>query len=51
MALVDRRDVVGLLVAGEVEVRLLVDLGEEAFGLRAERVDLPLFERLGHAGS
>ena len=51
VALVDRRDVVGLLVAGEVEVRLFVDLGEEAFGLRAERVDLTLFERLGHAGS
>jgi hypothetical protein len=51
VALVDRRDVVGLLVAGEVEVRLFVDLGEEALGLRAQGVDLLLFERLGHAGS
>ena len=49
--LVDRREVERLLVAGEVEVRLLVELGEEAVGVRAERVDLPLLERLRHAGS
>ena len=50
VALVDRRDVVRLLVAGEVEVGLLVDLGEEALGVSAERVDLPLLERLRPCG-
>ena len=49
--LVDRRDVVRLLEAREVEVGLLVELGDEAVGVRAERVDLPLLERLRHAGS
>ena len=49
--LVDRRDVVRLLEAREVEVGLLVELRDEAVGVRAERVDLPLLERLRHAGS
>ena len=49
--LVDRREVVALLVAGEVEVGLLVELRHEAVGVRAERVDLSLLERLRHAGS
>ena len=49
--LVDRRELVGLLETREVEVGLLVELREEAVGVRAERVDLPLLERLRHAGS
>ena len=49
--LVDGRDVVRLLEAREVEVGLLVELRDEAVGVRAERVDLPLLERLRHAGS
>ena len=38
--LVDRDEVVGLLVSGEMEVRLLVELGDEAVGLLAEGVQL-----------
>jgi hypothetical protein len=49
--LVDRREIVRLLEAREVEVRLLVHLREEAVGVCAERVDLSLLERLRHAGS
>ena len=49
--LVDRRDVEGLLEPGEVEVGLLVELGEEPIRVLAEFVDLPLLERLRHAGS
>jgi len=48
---VDRGEVVRLLEAREVEVRLLVELREEPVRIRAERVDLPLVERLRHAGS
>jgi hypothetical protein len=49
--LVDRREVIRLLEAREVEVGLLVELGDEAIGLRADGVDLPLLKRLRHAGS
>ena len=38
------------LMPGEVEVRLLVELGDEAVGVGAERVDLPLAERLRACG-
>ena len=48
---VDRGEVVRLLEAREVEVRLLVELGEKPVGVCAERVDLSLLERLRHAGS
>ena len=34
-----------------MEVGLLVELCDEAFGVCAERVDLPLLKRLRHAGS
>ena len=49
--LVDRREIVRLLEAREVEVCLLAELRVEAVAVRAERVDLTLFERLRHAGS
>ena len=48
--LVDRHEVVAVLDPGEVEVRLLVELGDEAVGLGAEPVELPLAERLCHGG-
>ena len=48
VALVDRHQVVGLLQAGEVEVGLLVELRDEAVGLRPEGVELPLVERRRH---
>jgi hypothetical protein len=51
VALVDRRELVRLLLAGEMQVRLLVHLREEAVGVCAERIDLSLLERLRHAGS
>ena len=51
VTLVDRSQLVGVLVPCEVEVGLLVELRDEAVGLRAERVDLPLLKRLRHAGS
>ena len=40
VALVDRDEVVGLLLSGEVEIRLLVELGDEPVGVLAERVEL-----------
>ena len=40
VALVDLLELERLLVAGEVEVVLLVELGDEAVGLVAERVEL-----------
>ena len=42
VALVDRHEVVGLLEAREVEVGLLVELGDEAVGVLAEGVELSL---------
>src|SRR4029077_16247599 len=48
VALVDRDEVVGVLVPGEMEVRLLVELGDEAVGVLAERVELTLAERGRH---
>ena len=49
--LVDRPYFICLFQARKVEVGLLVELRDEAVGVRAERVDLPLLERLRHAGS
>ena len=48
VALVDRRDVVRLLLAREMEVRLLVELRAEPLGLGGERVDLAFGKRLRH---
>src|SRR5579864_3197991 len=48
VALVDRDEVVGLLVAREVEIRLLVQLRDEAVSVVAEGVELSLAERRGH---
>ena len=42
VALVDRDEVVRLLLPGEVEVRLLVELRDEPVGVLAERVELTL---------
>src|SRR5262249_43378366 len=49
--LVDCREVQRLLEARVVEIGLFVELRDEAVGVRAQRVDLPLLERLRHAGS
>ena len=49
--LVDRGQLVAVLEAGEVEVRLLVQLGDEAIGVLAQVVELTLAQRLGHRGS
>ena len=51
MALVDGRHLVRFLEAPEVEVVLLVELGKQAVGVCAQRVDLSLLERFRHAGS
>src|SRR5262249_12387064 len=48
VALVDLRDVVRVLLAREMEVRLLVELGAEALGLGGEPVDFALLKRLRH---
>ena len=48
VALVDRREVVRLLLAGEVEVRLLVELRAEPLRLGGEIVDLALLKRFCH---
>ena len=47
VALVDRLDVERLLVAGVVEVVLLVELGDEAVGVVAEGIELAGREGLG----
>ena len=47
VARVDRLDLEGLLVARVVEVALLVELGDEAVGLVAERIQLAGCRKLG----
>ena len=48
MALVDRRDVVGVLLSGEMEVLLFVELPDELLGVGGEAVDFPFLKRLRH---
>ena len=49
--LVDRLELERLLVAGVVEVVLLVELGDEAVGVVAEGVELAACQGLGGHGS
>ena len=51
VALVDRLEVERLLVAGVVEIELLVQLGDEAVGVVAEGVELTAGQGLGGQGS
>ena len=51
VALVDRLEVERLLVAGVVEIVLLVQFGDEAVGVVAERVQLAACQGLGGHGS
>ena len=48
VALVDRRDVVRVLLPREVEVLLLVELGDKPLGLGGEPVEFPFLKRFRH---
>src|SRR5207237_3151095 len=51
VTLVDRRQLERVLQPREMEVRLLVQLGDEAVGVLAQFVELTLAQRFGHGGS
>ena len=48
---VDVAEVVRLLLAGEVEVRLLVELRDEPVRVLAQRIELPLSQRVRHGAA